>query len=136
MGALALLDFAYSRRPVYLIHVWVPFVFAGLYALFTYIYYKAGGTFEDGVSPYIYPVLDWSGDAGGTRSLLGLIVLVVVPAIYSMFYCVYLCHRPHKALVSWPDTASGAASGVETTTARDVERGGPTILGMQRQSKA
>mmetsp|Transcript_14755 Transcript_14755/g.43032 ORF Transcript_14755/g.43032 Transcript_14755/m.43032 type:complete len:275 (-) Transcript_14755:107-931(-) len=86
--ALALLDLCLNRQPFYLAHAYAPGLFSAAYALFTYIYYKAGGTFEDGVSPYIYAALDWSGNASGTRSLLALLVLVGVPVIYVIFFLV------------------------------------------------
>lgn len=119
---LALLDFAYGRRPLNIAHIWVPFTFAVLYGLFTYIYFIAGGTSEDGVSPYIYSVIDWSGDAEGTRSLLGLIILIVVPFLYTVFSCVYFCCRPFAQLAEVAEEA------------QDVE-GANKIIGAQTQDE-
>lgn len=84
---LVLLDFLIIQQPFYYAHVYMPIIFAAIYSLFTLVYYLAGGTNEDGTSPWIYKAVDWSGNPGGTTSLLGLIVLVGVPIIYSALFC-------------------------------------------------
>jgi len=86
----ALLDLMTTRTPHYIAHVYVPMAFGITYTLFTLIYYAAGGTFEDGVSPYIYPAIDWT-NSSGTSSLLGLVVFVGLPAVYILLFCVVAC---------------------------------------------
>jgi len=114
--ALALVDFTWSRRPFNLAHVWVPFVFAIAYAVFTLIYYLAGGTNEDGVSPYIYSAINWAADPSGTGSLLGLLVLVGVPVMHVAFYVIYrICCKPFI-------TSGQSKSSIELG---DVETPGP-----------
>jgi len=85
--AIALVDLLLTRQPFYFEHIYIPFVFALVYVFFTALYYLAGGTFEDGKSRYIYSSIDWN-DAGGTGSLLGVIVIVAVPLIYTVFFFV------------------------------------------------
>jgi len=90
---LAFVDFTWSRKPFNLAHIWVPLTFSLAYGAFTWIYYMAGGTNEDG-EPYIYAAIDWR-NASGTGSLLGLIVLVVVPVLYVAVYLMYrVCCKP------------------------------------------
>lgn len=85
---LVAFDLMFFTQPFYIAHVYVPFVFALVYVLFTLIYYAAGGTFEDGGSRYIYKSIDWS-NPGGTAGLLGLIVVVGLPVVYALLYVVF-----------------------------------------------
>jgi len=87
---LVIVDFLLVRQPFYYSHVYMPVVFGGTYALFTLVYYLAGGTFEDGESPYIYSAVDWSSNAKGTGNLLGLIVLLGVPVLYTTLFCLFV----------------------------------------------
>jgi len=84
---LVVVDILLNRQPFYLQYFYIPMVFSATYALFTLIYYLAGGTFEDGVSRYIYSAIDWS-DPAGTSTILSLIVLLGVPFAYLAFYLV------------------------------------------------
>mmetsp|Transcript_55729 Transcript_55729/g.180948 ORF Transcript_55729/g.180948 Transcript_55729/m.180948 type:complete len:329 (+) Transcript_55729:136-1122(+) len=78
---LVLIDLLLTRQPFYIQHVYAPFLFASVYCLFTFVYYHAGGTEEDGTSRYIYKAVDWSKPSG-TGRLLGLIVFVGVPIMH------------------------------------------------------
>jgi len=90
--ALVLIDLLLCRQPFYIAHVYMPMLFGATYGLFTLVYYAAGGTFEDGVSKYIYAALDWS-DPAGTGNLLGLIVLLVLPIVYCGCFCLVAARR-------------------------------------------
>ncbi|KAI5644966.1 protein rolling stone-like [Phthorimaea operculella] len=48
-----------SAHPSRLLHIMQPLYFAGVYLLFSLIYFFAGGTDPWG-NPFIYPVMDWS----------------------------------------------------------------------------
>lgn len=85
--ALVVLDFLIIRQPFYYAHIYMPIVMGFIYSIFTLVYYQAGGTHQDGTSPWIYKVIDWSEDASGTTNLLGLTVLVGVPITYSVIFC-------------------------------------------------
>eukprot|EP00928_Gymnodinium_smaydae_P082603 TRINITY_DN65923_c0_g1_i1.p1 TRINITY_DN65923_c0_g1~~TRINITY_DN65923_c0_g1_i1.p1 ORF type:complete len:264 (+),score=25.30 TRINITY_DN65923_c0_g1_i1:64-855(+) len=99
---LAFIDFTWSRRPSNFAHIWVSLMFSIVYATFTWLYFAAGGTHEDGVSPYIYSSINWADDPSGATSLLGLIVLVAIPLMYITFYAMFsFCCKP---LISVGDT--------------------------------
>eukprot|EP00444_Apocalathium_aciculiferum_P001294 CAMPEP_0183408966 /NCGR_PEP_ID=MMETSP0370-20130417/18462_1 /TAXON_ID=268820 /ORGANISM="Peridinium aciculiferum, Strain PAER-2" /LENGTH=270 /DNA_ID=CAMNT_0025591565 /DNA_START=32 /DNA_END=844 /DNA_ORIENTATION=+ len=85
--ALVMLDLLLTRQPFYIQHVYAPLLMATVYCLFTLVYYLAGGTSEDGVSRYIYKSVDWS-NPGGTIQLLGLLVIVGVPIVHLLLFCV------------------------------------------------
>lgn len=95
------IDGLISRRPAYISHAFVPFCYAIFYVIFTYIYYKAGGT-DAGGNPYIYIFLDWSGKSKvklggfGAMQLVMLLSFVGVPILYII--CVYIrrCFRPDE----------------------------------------
>jgi hypothetical protein len=79
---------------------------AATYLLFSYIYYAADGTHEDGESRYIYKALDW-GNPGKTARLGGVIVLVVLPIVWVLFYCVFLARRCVRKMGEPDETTKG-----------------------------
>ena len=65
-SVLTVADLLISRNRLVLAHFGLALAFSAVYLLFTVVYYVAGGTNEDGVSPYIYPALDWRGFGSAT----------------------------------------------------------------------
>jgi len=53
---LALVVLLLTRQPYYIQHVFVPFIFAVVYASVSIVYYLAGGVAQNGVSRYMYEV--------------------------------------------------------------------------------
>lgn len=86
--AVAIYDLVTTSRPYHFAHVYVILLFATSYVAFTYIYYRLGGKYEDGVSPYIYKAVDWSSNPEGTGNLLGVIVIIGLPVLYSITYLI------------------------------------------------
>ncbi|XP_026497870.1 protein rolling stone-like [Vanessa tameamea] len=77
-SVLMLLLFLTARQPTNLLHFYLPFFFAVVYAIFTAIYYVAGGTDPFG-NNFIYPVLDWAepGTAMIMIALSAFLILVL-----------------------------------------------------------
>eukprot|EP00933_Yihiella_yeosuensis_P063465 TRINITY_DN66625_c0_g1_i1.p1 TRINITY_DN66625_c0_g1~~TRINITY_DN66625_c0_g1_i1.p1 ORF type:complete len:279 (+),score=23.14 TRINITY_DN66625_c0_g1_i1:42-839(+) len=85
---LALLDFSIVKRlPYNFAQLWVPLLFAFTYATWTYVFYILGGRNEKG-EPFIYEAINWANPEG-TRNLLGLLVVVVGPTMYAIFWCLW-----------------------------------------------
>jgi len=95
---IVLVDILCNRLRCYLQQVYSPLLFSGVYAVFTYIYYVAGGTDIHG-NPYIYKAIDWR-DPTKMKNMLGLIVLAGVPAVYTAV-CVLVACR-----IKWRQHAS------------------------------
>ena len=141
-SVITLADLFICRNRLVLAHFGLALIFSAVYLLFTVVYYAAGGTNEDGVSPYIYPALDWRGfgtanvvddcnfaspqGAVGdlvsnatinrvcrmltTRVVASLLILVGVPAMSLIFFCLYLGRRRlRKAIETRTAVAGGAA---------------------------
>ncbi|XP_059051191.1 protein rolling stone-like [Achroia grisella] len=58
-SAVMLVELISSAHPSRLLHIMQPLMFAGVYLLFTVIYFYAGGHDPWG-HEYIYPVMDWN----------------------------------------------------------------------------
>lgn len=87
-GLIALVDLWVSGTPVQILHFIYLQVFGVVYAVFTGIYYVAGGT-NIGGQPYIYPVLDYEN---GTALAVGIevgVVVVLLPAIHLFWFVQY-----------------------------------------------
>ncbi|XP_049877621.1 protein rolling stone-like isoform X2 [Pectinophora gossypiella] len=82
-SAVMLVELLCSAHPSRLLHIMQPLYFAGVYVLFTIIYFFAGGLDPWG-NPFVYPVMDWSKPEQTlivvtlTALFLGLIHLIVV----------------------------------------------------------
>ena len=114
---LTILDLLISRNRRVLGHFVHALVFAGLYLLFTIVYYLAGGTNEDGISPYIYPALDWRGFGTSTvlddcstttalycrslstRVVATILLLLGVPCMSCLCFITYLIRRQCRQAV-------------------------------------
>ena len=65
-----LFDLLITATPIRLLHFYQPMVYLAIYALFSVIFYLAGGMTASG-SHYIYPVLNW-GKVGPTLAFMGV----------------------------------------------------------------
>jgi len=76
-------DMAFSRQPLYFAHAWVPFVYTGAYTLFTWIYFKEGGTDWKG-RKYIHSFLDWghSDSKHMSAAVAEALAIIGIPALY------------------------------------------------------
>merc|ERR1712232_518324 len=81
---LALIDIlVLAKLPVKMAQVWVPCLFGLMYVLFSLFYDVAGGTNQRG-NPYIYGVLDWSGNPGIAVGVGCGVVLVAFPLFFAL----------------------------------------------------
>ena len=87
-GIIALIDVVFSGVPVRILHFIYPAMFATAYAVFTGIYFAAGGTHPNG-NPYIYPVIDYGNRPGLAVGLVVAVVLVMIPIINLMIFGLY-----------------------------------------------
>jgi hypothetical protein len=134
-SVLTTVDFLISRHVLKLAHFVLAVLFAASYIVFSILYYIAGGTNEDGHSPYIYPALDWRGfgnrtvfddcsestkdlcNSLTTRVVASLVVLLGVPAMSLCCFSIYLLRRrvrrrlePPLCMPSAPASAPTPAS--------------------------
>ncbi len=82
-----LIDFTVCGMPVRLHHAWVSYIYGIIYILFTIIYWRLGGTGGNG-KPYIYPILDYSGNPGlAAGTILGLgVAIFLIHAFWTGLY--------------------------------------------------
>merc|ERR1711904_233347 len=85
-------DHLTSHLPMRLAHMIYPMIFATTFALFSLVYYEAGGTFEDGKLPYIYSAIDWRNPIDTAALSCGL-VFMVVPVVWLLFWGPYRCRQ-------------------------------------------
>lgn len=72
----------FSRQPLYFAHAWVPLVYTVGYTLFTWIYFKEGGTDWKG-RPYIHGFIDWShSDKHMSGAAAEALAILGIPALY------------------------------------------------------
>ncbi|XP_063358008.1 protein rolling stone-like [Cydia amplana] len=80
---LVLTELFTSRTPLRFAHIYQPLGVGVWYALFSVIYYVAGGT--DGLgNPYIYEILDWSRPGPTTVLVVGAAVGIII--VYSALW--------------------------------------------------
>mmetsp|Transcript_11960 Transcript_11960/g.27970 ORF Transcript_11960/g.27970 Transcript_11960/m.27970 type:complete len:273 (+) Transcript_11960:98-916(+) len=89
---LVLVDLLFTRQPFYLKHFWSSVLAGFLYSVFTYVYFQLGGTYQDGVSEYIYEAIDWN-DAGKTLTVLLGATFVAAPAFHALHWAIVLVRR-------------------------------------------
>jgi hypothetical protein len=85
---LMLLDFCFCQQPMYVRDLLYVFLFSSTYLVFTIIYYFAGGTYQDGVSRFIYPIIDWD-KWKTTTPLAAAIVFIGTPLLWGMCFGMY-----------------------------------------------
>ncbi|XP_058981115.1 protein rolling stone isoform X2 [Musca domestica] len=83
---LMVLDHMLVAFPTRLLHVVYPLILGLVYAIFSLIYYLAGGVDVNG-NPYIYEILDWSQPGWATLMIFGCLVLVVIFSF--LLFCLY-----------------------------------------------
>jgi len=87
-----LLDVFISDRPWRMVHAIHPIIFGGVFGIFSFIYFLAGGTnyyFE----PYVYHIIDW---AHPIRTLLVISGVTVFMVIFHTFF--FLLYKMRLAL--------------------------------------
>ena len=90
MPSMELLDIMVSGVPVRLLHFIYPFIFSGTYAVFTGIYFAAGGVNNINGKPYIYPVLNYGENPGVASAYVLVTVLVLIPLLHLLTWALYL----------------------------------------------
>ena len=128
---LTIADLMICRNRLVLAHFGVALAFACTYLIFTIVYFATGGTNEDGVSPYIYPALDWRGFGTAnimddcnygatvnracrsmtTRVVASLLILVGAPTVALLCFGTYLCRRRMRKIVEARATKSQNGNG-------------------------
>merc|ERR1712046_136490 len=85
-------DLLSHNIPMTLSHYLYP-VFTGfVYSLFAITYFLAGGTYQNGTSPYIYKVLDFTYPEKAIPILLGT-VFVLTPLCHIFFVLIDMCKK-------------------------------------------
>ncbi|XP_047985596.1 protein rolling stone-like isoform X2 [Leguminivora glycinivorella] len=80
---LVLVELFASRTPLRFAHIYQPLGVGLWYAVFSVIYYFAGGTDGEG-NPFIYAILDWSRPGPTTALVVGAIVGLIL--VYSILW--------------------------------------------------
>lgn len=84
----ALIDVFFSGIPVRILHFIYPSIIGSSYAVFSGIYFAAGGTNVQG-DPFIYPVLDYEENPGSAIGWVLAVLLIFIPLINLLFYGLY-----------------------------------------------
>ena len=84
-----LVDVFISGFPVRLLHFFYIVGFASVYAVFTGIYYAAGGTNTDG-DQYIYKILDYENQPVTSSIVIIAMVFVVSTLMHLIYWGLYL----------------------------------------------
>ncbi|CAG7834373.1 unnamed protein product [Allacma fusca] len=90
----ALLDTFIIAIPIRVTHVLYTVSFAGIYALFSWLYDVAGGKYKSVTTPYIYPILDWHEDPG--RAIVA--ITFAIPVLIMLYYVYWLLYLIFCAL--------------------------------------
>lgn len=80
-----------SSVPIRIYHFFHGVIFGVVYAVFTVIYYAAGGTNHQDKA-YIYPVLDWNSP-GLTLAYCVAVIFVAMPLCHFLIYGIYALRR-------------------------------------------
>ncbi|KAK7009632.1 protein rolling stone [Biomphalaria glabrata] len=84
-SVLVLCDIMISRAPCRLQHLYIPLSFNVSYVLFTFIYWIAGGTNNQG-QHYIYKMLDYTQAPGKAAVTITLVCLIALPLAYILVF--------------------------------------------------
>mmetsp|Transcript_68387 Transcript_68387/g.164137 ORF Transcript_68387/g.164137 Transcript_68387/m.164137 type:complete len:304 (-) Transcript_68387:254-1165(-) len=101
---LVLTDLLFTSQPFYLKHVWTSMLVGVSYALFSYVYYVAGGLHPNMMSMYIYMRLDWN-EGLVTFVLFVVAISIAGPAAHAMNWMIL-----HSATRSRIPTSEGKGS--------------------------
>lgn len=88
-GIIAVLELLISGVPIRFYHFYYNQIFASVYAVFTGVYYAAGGTNTNN-DPYIYRILDYGSTPGFSTGLVLAVILVFLPIVHFAFHLVYI----------------------------------------------
>ena len=86
---VALIDVLVTRIPVRILHILYPLLGAGIYVVFTGIYFAANGTNVRG-DLYIYSVIDYGSNPGQSAGLALAVAFVYYPIMYLLVYGLFL----------------------------------------------
>lgn len=89
---LMLLDFIFCQQPMYVQDLLYFFIYSLTYLGFTIVYYYAGGTYQDGVSRFIYPIMDWD-KWQTTAPLAAGLVFIGTPLLWGICFGMYNVRR-------------------------------------------
>ena len=81
-------DMFISGVPVRMLDVYQPMTFYTIYAIFTILYWMAGGTNLKG-DPYIYHVLNYGQNFGLAMLVLAGVIFGIVPLLHTSMYGLY-----------------------------------------------
>lgn len=87
-GIIAVIDVLFSGVPVRFLHFIYPVLFGIVYAVFTGIYFAAGGTNAVG-DPYVYRVLDYGNSPGTATAYVVAVVVVFIPIVHLLLFGLY-----------------------------------------------
>ena len=88
-GILVVVDLFVTAIPIRVLHVIYPITYAGIWIIFSGIYYVAGGTDIYG-NRYIYKVLNYEMNPASAAGLAILVLLVAIPVLYLCVFGLYL----------------------------------------------
>merc|ERR1712190_180652 len=82
MGIWVIADGIICQRPKFRpAHMYIPIIYVIGYAIFSYVYFLAGGTDWMG-NHYIYNFMDWGTNATPIAGVVGLLSFIVIPVLY------------------------------------------------------
>ncbi|XP_047541787.1 protein rolling stone-like [Vanessa atalanta] len=87
-SCVAFVEVILSRTPLHFVHIYQPLGIGLWYAMFSAIYYLAGGTDSIG-NPFIYEVLDWrqSDRAGVIVAISAASLIMLYTALWGLSIC-------------------------------------------------
>ena len=88
-GIVAVFDIWFSGTPVRILHFVYPILYGAAFAVFSGIYFAAGGEDPSG-NPYIYEVLDYGDNPGLAAGICIAAILVLLPFVHFILYVVYV----------------------------------------------
>lgn len=95
-SVMMLLDFWIVSHPTRIAHCIYPMMFVTVYAIFSVIYYLAGGTSREGTD-YIYPILKWELPFRTLLVCVGVGIFIFI--LQTLFFLMYLLKKKvHKKL--------------------------------------
>ena len=87
-SVMIILDTLICSIPIRLLHVVHGMLFVSVYAVFTVVYWQAGGTNTDG-KPYVYAVLDYQNHPTLAVIMIVAIFFVALPLSQFFLYCLF-----------------------------------------------
>ena len=88
-GIISVIELLITGVPIRFYHFYFTQIFASVYAVFTGIYFAAGGT-NIRNKPYIYSILDYGNNPGSATGLVLGVILVFLPIVHFLFYLIYV----------------------------------------------